>query len=72
MSYTTSANFGSPRRLLSCVKPIPATVTLAEAQVTLSAAKLGAKVGGVHERVRPGGICLCIHLCFCVNRGETR
>ena len=30
-------------------------------QVTLSAAKLGARVGAVHEKARPGGICLCIH-----------
>src|SRR6266849_1184911 len=30
-------------------------------QVTLSAAKLGARVGAVHENERPGGICLCIH-----------
>src|SRR5207245_3463485 len=29
-------------------------------QVTLSAAKLGARVGTVHEKARPGGICLCI------------
>src|SRR5437660_1049808 len=30
-------------------------------QVTLSAAKLGARVGAVHEKARPGGICLCIN-----------
>src|ERR1700681_1745328 len=30
-------------------------------QVTLSAAKLGAKVGGVHEKARPGGTCRCIN-----------
>jgi hypothetical protein len=28
-------------------------------QVTLSAAKLGARVGATHEKARPGGICLC-------------
>ena len=27
---------------------------------TLSAAKIGARVGAVHEKARPGGICLCI------------
>jgi hypothetical protein len=30
-------------------------------QVTLSAAKLGARVKAVHEKDRAGGICLCIH-----------
>src|SRR5438445_13202681 len=30
-------------------------------QVTLSAAKLGARVGAVHEKARRGGICLCNH-----------
>src|SRR5271157_4094745 len=30
-------------------------------QVTLSGAKLAARVGAVHEKVRPGGLCLCIH-----------
>src|SRR2546422_4693734 len=30
-------------------------------QVTLSAANLGARVGGDHEKARPGGICLCIN-----------
>src|SRR5882762_606791 len=30
-------------------------------QVTLSAAKLGARVGAVHEKAGPGGICLCIN-----------
>src|SRR5437667_12882835 len=30
-------------------------------QVTLSAAKLGARVGAAHEKARPGGICLCNH-----------
>ena len=30
-------------------------------QVTLSAAKIGARVGAVHEKARPGGICLCIN-----------
>ncbi len=30
-------------------------------QVTLSAAKLGARVGAAHEKARPGGICLCIN-----------
>src|SRR5882757_2574340 len=30
-------------------------------QVALSAAKLGARVGAVHEETYPGGICLCIH-----------
>ncbi len=30
-------------------------------QVTLRAAKLGARVGAVHERIRPDGICLCIN-----------
>jgi hypothetical protein len=29
-------------------------------QVTLSAAKIGARVGAVREKARPGGICLCI------------
>src|SRR5205809_8102665 len=43
--------------LLSNQKRLP----LAEVQVTLSAAKIGARVGGVHEKARPGGICLCIN-----------
>jgi uncharacterized protein YndB with AHSA1/START domain len=30
-------------------------------QVTLSAAKIGARVGAVHDKARPGGICLCIN-----------
>src|ERR1700730_17638609 len=30
-------------------------------RLQLSAAKLGARVGDVHEKGRPGGICLCIH-----------
>src|SRR5258705_2477387 len=30
-------------------------------QVTSSAAKLGARVGAIHEKDYPGGICLCIH-----------
>ena len=29
--------------------------------VTLSAAKLGARVGAIHEKVHPGKICLCIN-----------
>jgi hypothetical protein len=40
-------------------------------QVTLGAAKVGAGVGVVHEKVRPGGICLCIHRLF-VNRREDQ
>src|SRR6266480_5911338 len=30
-------------------------------QITLSAAKLGARVGAVHEKAHPDGICLCIN-----------
>ena len=30
-------------------------------QATLSAAKIDARVGAVHEKARPGGICLCIN-----------
>src|ERR1700726_4888206 len=34
---------------------------LRRVQVTLNATKLGARVGAVHEKARPGGICLCIN-----------
>src|SRR6266850_2074487 len=34
---------------------------LRRVQVTLSTAKLSARVGAVHEKARPGGICLCIN-----------
>src|ERR1700722_16005398 len=34
---------------------------LRRVQVTLSATKLGARVGAVHEKARPGGICLGIN-----------
>src|SRR6266704_5477252 len=30
-------------------------------QVTLSVAKLGARVGAIYEKDRPGGISICIH-----------
>jgi hypothetical protein len=36
-------------------------LTLGELQVTRSAAKLGAKVGGAYEKARRGGICLGVN-----------
>src|ERR1700674_101152 len=39
----------------------PACFHLRRLQVTLSAAKLGARVGASHEKARPGGICLGIN-----------
>jgi hypothetical protein len=36
----------------------PASLHLPRLQATLSAAKLGARVGGVHEKASPDRICL--------------